>query len=1397
MGAAGQEVPYQGYVKIHLRFPASTAGKEVEGTTLALVCPGTQGGADIPLLVGTNTSIVRGMLQQCRAGGGRRFLDKCHIDSAWVTVLGDALSSGSGRLGVVKSLRKSPALVMPGQELVVSGHFRNKRREEGEALIEATSSAELPDGLRVRDRIIDLPKGLTVKVKVIVVNTTSEAIVLSPRCRLAAANLVATTTPVADFDGGPADANHLDLTASFHGSPLSAEKISGIMERLQEYTHVFAKDDLDIGCTDAVKHRINLSDETPFRERCRRIPPSDYEDARAHLCDLQEKGIIRESESQFASPIVLVRKKNGDLRLCIDYRKLNRRTVKDQYSIPRIEDTLHSMNGAQWFSCLDLKSGYYQVELAEEDKHKSAFWCPLGFYEFNRMPQGITNAPATFQRLMERCLGDLNQKEVFVYLDDIIVFASTEQEHEERLIRVLDRLRAYGLKLSPEKCHFFQSKVKCLGHVISSEGVMTDPDKIEAVRSWNVPTNVKELKSFLGFAGYYRRFIKGFSSIAKPLNALTAGCDNHKKRKEKARLKDDGLLRKASEPFGAAWTPECQDAFDTLKGKLITSPVLGFVDYDKPFVVHTDASGTGLGATLYQEGSDGKLHVIAYASRGLSKSELNYPAYKWEFLALKWAITEKFRDYLYGAKFTVVTDSNPLTYLMTTAKLNATGHRWLAALANFDFTIRYRPGKSNVDADRLSRQPHPPPEEDDESEEQRMKMKRLRSRVQEGEVLSNDIFEAMCESHEVMTNEPALVHCISESEQVIPEGFTSDGTNTLPSMSISDWSELQCTDKSISPVLKLIREGREPTEVDLNAMNEEAKLLWRHRKKLRVQDGVLLKKYGSPGDRQVMQLVLPSDYRDQAMTHLHDETGHLGYERTLDLVRSRFYWPRMGKDVERKCESCQRCIRRKKRATKSAPLNIIQTTSPMELVCIDYLSLEPDRSNTRNILVVTDHFTRYAQAFPTRDQTARTVAKVLWESYFVHYGLPERLHSDQGRDFESRLIKELCQVAGIKKTRTTPYHPQGNGQCERFNQTLLGMLGTMGEDQKENWRRHVCHLVHAYNCTKHSSTGMTPYYLMFGREPRLPIDVQFGLPLEQAGTKGHTKYAEELRDRLRYAHELARTAAERVSASAKRRYDRHVREHTIEVDDHVLVRNVGLKGPHKLADRWSKEVFRVRRRISPDMPVYEVAPISGEGPIKVLHRNMLLPCGQMVEDSQATSVTKPQPRPRTRQTVRLPTPNPPTETESDDDDGPDQYHITISSNPPVPAPRRRNVQLNPTAQPFVPLADPDIIDDDAQSITRNVAQQPVPTPQDTPPHNHREAPTEYAAQRPVRDRRPPQYYGFPVPGGVRRLDQRELMNDQLDFRQQALDMLLVVRDLCGGGASQQLSDVPTANSPCF
>ena len=344
---------------------------------------------------------------------------------------------------------------------------------------------------------------------------------------------------------------------------------------------------------------------------------------------------------------------------------MNNRTIKDAYSLPKIESILDSLIGARIFSTLDLKAGYWQVEMAEESKAYTAFTCgPLGFYECDTMPFGATNASASFQRLMHDCLGDLNMNWCIVYLDDIIIFSDTKEEHLKRL-----------------ECFFFREEIEYLGHVVSGKGVATNPKKVEAVTKWPTPKTVYDVRSFLGFVGYYRRFIKDFSKIAKPIREVITRLENQSKRTVKKTFVE--------------WTEAADSAFEHLKKLCTSTPILAYPDYKLPFVLHTDSSSEGLGAVLYQK-QDGKLRVIAYASRSVSKSESHYPAHKLEFLGLKWAVCEKFHEYLYGSNtFEVYTDNNPLTYVLTSAKLHACGQRWVAKLANYNFTIKYKCGLSN------------------------------------------------------------------------------------------------------------------------------------------------------------------------------------------------------------------------------------------------------------------------------------------------------------------------------------------------------------------------------------------------------------------------------------------------------------------------------------------------------------------------------------------------------------------------------------------------------------------------------------------------------------------------------------------------------------------------------
>ena len=394
-----------------------------------------------------------------------------------------------------------------------------------------------------------------------------------------------------------------------------------------------------------------------------------------------QEGVIEPSSSAWSSPVVVVRKKDGKPRFCIDFRRVNDVTVKDAYPLPQVTATLDKLRGARYLTTLDLKSGYWQVPLSPDSRPITAFTVPgKGLFQFRVMPFGLHSAPATFQRLLDSVIGPALEPNVFVYLDDIVIVSRTFKEHLTLLADVFRRLREARLRLNPEKCYFCVNRLKYLGHVIDREGIRTDPDKVSAVEGWPEPQTVKQIRQFLGMASWYRRFIENFSTIAEPLTRLT---------KKNARWK---------------WGTEEYDAFNRLKNALVSAPVLACPDFSRRFFLQTDASTSGLGAVLTQFLDDGGERVIAYASRTLSGAEKNYSATELECLAVVWGI-RRMRSYLEGYAFTVITDHQSLKWLQ---KLEApTGRlaRWMFELQQFDYDIKYRRGTLNRVADALSRQP--------------------------------------------------------------------------------------------------------------------------------------------------------------------------------------------------------------------------------------------------------------------------------------------------------------------------------------------------------------------------------------------------------------------------------------------------------------------------------------------------------------------------------------------------------------------------------------------------------------------------------------------------------------------------------------------------------------------
>lgn len=443
---------------------------------------------------------------------------------------------------------------------------------------------------------------------------------------------------------------------------------------VNEFLDVFPDDLPGLPPDRQIEFSIDLAPGTePVSKQPYRMAPAEMKELAKQLQELLDKGVIRPSVSPWGAPVLFVKKKDGSMRLCIDYRELNKLTIKNKYPLPRIDDLFDQLKGASYFSKIDLRSGYHQLKIKSEDIPKTAFRTRYGHYEFLVMAFGLTNAPAAFMDLMNRVFKKYLDKFVIVFIDDILIYSKSEEEHAEHLRIALEILRKEKLYAKFSKCEFWLREVQFLGHIVGSEGIRVDPAKIEAVMNWERPKTPTEVRSFMGLAGYYRRFVKDFSKIAVPLTRLT----------------------RKNEKF--EWTDKCEKSFQELKQKLVTAPVLALPDDQGDFVIYSDASHKGLGCVLMQHGK-----VIAYASRQLKPHEQRYPTHDLELAAIVFAL-KLWRHYLYGEKCEIYTDHKSLKYIFTQKELNMRQRRWLELIKDYDCTISYHPGKANVVADALSR----------------------------------------------------------------------------------------------------------------------------------------------------------------------------------------------------------------------------------------------------------------------------------------------------------------------------------------------------------------------------------------------------------------------------------------------------------------------------------------------------------------------------------------------------------------------------------------------------------------------------------------------------------------------------------------------------------------------
>ena len=534
-------------------------------------------------------------------------------------------------------------------------------------------------------------------------------------------------------------------------------------------------------------------------------------------------------------------------------------------------------------------------------------------------------------------------------------------------------------------------------------------------------------------------------------------------------------------------SPEAREAFDHLKAACLQAPILAFPDFNKPFLLETDASGRGLGAVLSQKQADGRYHPIAYASRVMNETEQRYHSNKQEFLALKWAVTEQFHEYLSPCgknrnEFVVHTDNNPLTYIFSSANLDAAGQRWVAHLTSYNFSLEYQKGKDNTVANFLSRMNERLPEEEVQEYLNQIPYPGVKA------VLDNTITPTAERAEQGVRPTPDhRGDCQEETVEAKPA--------RLATTNVTDWKQEQKEDPVLYQVAKHLRAPHETFKAALHkVLDKKATAAYvKAKEQLLIKNGLLYRKTRQgQADKIVFQFVVLQRHQDATLDGCHQEAAHQGQCRSTTLMQECFWWPGMTRDLRNCIKKCGHC--RKYEATPPvAPMKPLACSGPGELLHVDFTSIEetvPLKEDPviRNVLVLQDHFSKYIVAYVVKDQTARTAAETLRNGYFGLFGAPAYLVSDQGKAFTGHVIMHLCELYGVQKLRTLPYHAQTNGQVERMNQMIIRMIGKLEEDKKACWSEHLPELLLAYNATRSAVTRYSPYYLLFGRRPRIPVD---------------------------------------------------------------------------------------------------------------------------------------------------------------------------------------------------------------------------------------------------------------------------------------------------------------------
>jgi hypothetical protein len=735
-------------------------------------------------------------------------------------------------------------------------------------------------------------------------------------------------------------------------------------------------------------HEINLLPGTkPPRIRPYRLSPVELEEVRRNIDEMLEKGYIKPSNSPYSSPLLFVKKKDGTLRMCNDYRALNKITISDAYPLPRIDQLYDTVGKARYFTAIDLRSGYYQIKIVNRDTGKTAFSCRFGIFEYCVMPFGLKNAPATFQRLMNQIFRDLLDKCVLVYLDDILVYSNTIEEHLEHLRLVFTRLREHKLYANLGKCQFWMTELLYLGFRIGGGKIRVDPEKTNKILTMGRPKNRKQVQQYLGFVNYFARFIPNAAKILEPISNLLRGRG-----------------KRAVQDF--VWTPECEKAFEQTKILLTTAPVLRVPDMSLPFIVTTDASQMAIAGMLSQEFPDGE-HPVAYTSRKLSDAEKNYTVYEQEMLAVVHSCTV-WRCYVENTKETTVrTDHYSLKYLLATSTppANRRVARWVQRLQGLNLCIEHKRGIDNKVADALSR----------------------------------------LEVHYTVS--------------------------------------LQERDETWLEVLKYrIQHLIWPPKAKQSDIEKAERELANF-----TVDGVELK-YKGPGETHWRPFI-PKPERANLLYSVHEETGHQAWENTYNLMKRKVYWPAMRQDAKDWLTQCYECRSRKVPGQPQTALHPLRVQDVFRRWHLDNTGPFPESgAGNKYTITACDAASKWFVAKAVPEISARQHAIFIYEELAMQFGYPEEIVTDQGSAFDNEVLKEFLSILHTKYRRTTPYHPRSNGQVERAHKDFHERLAFLVKGMIHKWDLFIPEALWAMRTRVHRVTGYSPYYLVYGIEPRNSLD---------------------------------------------------------------------------------------------------------------------------------------------------------------------------------------------------------------------------------------------------------------------------------------------------------------------